>query len=101
LISTCRHYVQFATEYTQTEQVIDTVLPIAYDDLDQVKQYLSEIENMFLFQIQSLIDCIQILGISESVRLGHLVSQLDYNGYYQNLMPQPLFILHPTVPNTQ
>jgi hypothetical protein len=98
LLSTCHHYVQFTTEFTASEQVLDTVIPISFDDLNQVKQYCSELENVFLFQIQSLIDCIQVLGISESARLGHLVSQLDYNGYYQNLVPQPTFILNPIVP---
>ena len=98
MISTCQHYVQFATEFTQSDEVINTTIAISFDDLSQVKQYATQLEEMFLFQIQSLIDCIQVLGVSESARLGHLISQLDYNNFYQNRVPHPAFILNPIVP---
>jgi hypothetical protein len=98
LLSTCHHYVRFSKEYIQEDTSIETTIPISYADPIQVKNYSSQLENMFLFQIQSLIDCIQVLGISESARLGHLVSQIDFNSFYQNQLPQPSFILNPIVP---
>lgn len=68
------------------------------EDPGQSMERLESIERSFMVQIQSFIDCIQILGVAETARLGSLVSQLDFNDYYSGLMPLTDFIMHPTVP---
>ncbi|KAL2913523.1 gamma tubulin complex Spc97/GCP2 subunit Alp4 [Polyrhizophydium stewartii] len=56
-------------------------------------------EDNFLRQIQNLIDVLQVLGVTETPRLGHLLSQLDFNAYY-SLLPNSAanFTSSPAVP---
>ena len=67
-------------------------------DIQPSLDYMAALERTFMTQIRSLIECIQVLGISESARLASLVSQLDYNGYYAGQVPETEFILNPIVP---
>ncbi len=59
---------------------------------------IKSLENSYLLQVQSLIDCVQILGVAETARLGSLVSQLDFNNYYSSLAPNASYIANPIVP---
>jgi hypothetical protein len=68
------------------------------NDFPGVIDYLKKLEKSYLLQIQGLIDCIQVLGVAETVRLGSLVTQLDYNNYYSKLTPTTDFIFNPIVP---
>lgn len=68
------------------------------DDSKSAILYFKIIERNFLVQIQSLIDCIQILGIAESGKLCSLVSQLDYNDFYSGMEPLTEYVQNPIVP---
>jgi hypothetical protein len=92
-------FVHFSTEFTTYLEGQRLEEPCCnFEDTMEIKAYMESIEKSFLLQIQSLIDCIQILGVAETARLNSLVSQLDYNNYYAYLMPTPEFVMNPIVP---
>ncbi|KAI8895937.1 Spc98 family-domain-containing protein [Globomyces pollinis-pini] len=100
LITTCHSFVKFSTSVTSNHNNDITSNSDQNHSLSSVesKQYLTTLEQSFLLQIQSLIECIQILGVSETARLSSLVSQLDFNNYYSGLAPLNNFIANPIVP---
>ena len=105
LITTCHLFTKFAVHsFDSLDGNFSAHIGTDLESLDLNKDiapslnYLSVLEKTFMTQIRSLIDCIQILGVSESARLASLVSQLDYNGYYAHQVPETEFIINPIVP---
>lgn len=70
-----------------------------FNSIDDAPLFIKNIQDSFLKQLQSLIDCVQLLGIAEVAQLGSLVSQLDFNNFYSGLAPAADFILNPIIPS--
>ncbi|KAJ3307096.1 Gamma-tubulin complex component 2 [Kappamyces sp. JEL0829] len=107
LVATCNSFVSLSSIITsamggnplslEQEQLLKEFrIPTPLDSVPQIKT----LEASFLLQVQSLIDCVQILGVAETARLGSLVSQLDFNSFYSSMPPNSSYILNPIVPTS-
>lgn len=101
MITTCHLFVKFSKFVINDLEGIEQDNFLELDlkkDFPGVMNYMKNLERSYLLQIQGLIDCIQVLGVAETARLGSLVTQLDYNNYYSKLAPTTDFIFNPIVP---
>jgi hypothetical protein len=67
-------------------------------DILEINTSCNSLSNVFMYQIQHLMDVLQVLGVAETPRLVNLLSQLDYNRYYVSIAPKPQFVAVPLVP---
>ena len=103
LVNTCHDFVQFSDSYakSQVDRVSipkstssDNLSTDAMDHIPHMTQFehsvgsddatLRKLEDVFLRQMLRLMDSLQVLGVSETPRLSHLLSQLDYNSFYHH-----------------
>ncbi|KAH9252866.1 hypothetical protein BASA81_009169 [Batrachochytrium salamandrivorans] len=123
LITTCHAFVEFSESYTRftCPQQPSRMSVHDQDLLSQTshpgelpdgfvgavfehtalsdKMALRTYEDSFLRQIQKLIDVLQVLGVTETPRLSHLLSQLDFNSFYSRLPNSTVhFTSSPVVP---
>ncbi|EGF84256.1 hypothetical protein BATDEDRAFT_84982 [Batrachochytrium dendrobatidis JAM81] len=124
MIGTCHAFVEFSESYTRSKTPgaqprmsihnRDTLAPTAHPGelpdgfvtTTHLHTHLSDtlsirtFEDNFLAQVQKLIDVLQILGVTETPRLSHLLSQLDFNAFYSRLPNCSVhFVSSPTVPS--
>ena len=105
LIKTCQLFSDFALHSLETlDGKICSKFGSTLESLNLNNEisssfdYMRILDEMFMSQIRAFIECIEILGISETARLASLLSQLDYNGYYAHQTPVTEFITNPIVP---
>jgi Gamma tubulin complex component C-terminal len=89
LIDTCHTFVLLS------ETIASNAANLDADDVYSSCQALSD---SFMYQIQHLMDILQVLGVAETPRLVNLLSQLDFNGYYLSIAPKAEFVHNPMVP---
>jgi hypothetical protein len=90
LISSCHSFVRLA------ETACDKDAPNF--DILEINTCCNSLSNTFMYQIQHLMDILQVLGVAETPRLVNLLSQLDFNRYYVSIAPKPQFLVVPLVP---
>lgn len=71
------------------------VIPL---DPKQIQNECLVLSESFLYQIRHLMDVLQVLGVAETPRLVHLLSQLDFNGFYISIAPKDQFMPNPLLP---
>lgn len=89
-MSTCYSFINVAENIAKMD---DAQLNTEY-----TKTTCISLTDLFMYQVQSLMDILQVLGVSETPRLINLLSQLDFNGFYLSIAPKTEYMSHPLVP---